>query len=147
MSNTIHANVTVMFSEIEPCYVSGSVSELGECAEQLTWRNALSIAAKHEDWLLSSLSEAADAMRDWAKETGGWDEDERNGWSDEEALALFVQNVASELRLLGADDDFDLEGVAKAAEDACEGDAMELVGRYYVRSDTRNTHVEYYAGI
>lgn len=146
MSNTIHANVTVMFSEIEPCYVSGSVSELGAFAGQGTWRNALSIAAKHEDWLLSSLGEAADAMRDWAKEHGAWTTAERNGWSDEEALALFVQNVATELRQLGADEDFDFLSVGEPKRDS-SGDELFTAGTYYVRSDTRNTHVEYYAGL
>lgn len=104
MSDTISANVTKMFETHEPCCVSGSQAELGMDAGKYTWNNAKEIARNHEEWLLSDLEEACEAMRDWAKSTGAWDDEEIEDWSDEELLALFAQNVASEIRMMGADD-------------------------------------------
>ena len=144
MSTNILANVSNMFSGIEPCYVSGSQAELGDVAGQLTWRNALAIAANHASWLESDEAEACEGMRDWARATGAWDAEESEGWSVEECLALFVQNVASELRMLGSDND-ELEAcAARYSETDWEKECEYPTGSYFKKGDS--VHVEYYTG-
>ena len=100
----ITANVSKMFATIEPCYVSGSRAELGDAAGRITWDNAMNIAGQCPRWLVSPLNDAADESNHWARETGAWDRDEIEAWSTQTSLALFVQNIASELRMLGSDD-------------------------------------------
>jgi hypothetical protein len=99
----MNINVSQMFAKVEPCFVSGSQSELGQSAGQLTWRNATEIALNNQ-WLLSSKEEAVEEMREWALSTGAWDLEEVDSWSDEECLALLAQNIASDLRMLGSDE-------------------------------------------
>lgn len=97
----IRANASKMFATIEPCYVSGSRFELGDGAADITWRNALRIADNEDRWLLSDKSEAVEDMRQWARATGAWGDEEL---SDRDLMGLFAQNIASELRDMGADD-------------------------------------------
>lgn len=98
MNSTIKANVTRMFSNIDPCNVSASKAELGPSAARLTWDNAMRIAGQAPSWLESPIEDACEAMRAWAKESGGWEPEEIAEWSEQECLALFVQNIAGELR-------------------------------------------------
>jgi hypothetical protein len=142
---TIKANVSEMFSMIEPCYVSGSQAELGSTAGQLTWSNAKTIASKHESWLLSDLRSACDGVREWAFNMGAWDEREIEAWSDEECLALFAQNVASELRLLGSDESTFEEIVTKYLTTDWNAEGEYLVGNYHMVN--QDCHVEYYTGV
>lgn len=101
---TIKINVSAMFSHCEPWDCSNSVANMGPGAARLTWACSIGAAACHEDWLMSPLAEALEFARDWARETGAWDQDEIKAWSDLECLALLVQNVASDMRELGSDD-------------------------------------------
>ncbi len=100
---TIKINVSAMFEDREPWDCSNSVANLGPQAARLTWACSIGVAAAHEDWLLSPLADALEFARDWAREAGAWDQDEIKAWSDLECLALLVQNVASDMRGLGAD--------------------------------------------
>jgi hypothetical protein len=106
-----------MFAHHEPWDCSNSVANLGPRAGELTWGNALAIAKSALegdgsapewpymwDWLATPLADALNYIRGWARETGAWDRAEIEAWSDEECLALLVQNVADDLRLMGADD-------------------------------------------
>lgn len=101
---TIKFNATKMFGMWEPWDCSNSVANLGSRAAELTWGCAMEVAAAHEAWLLTPLSEALDLIREDAAGYGAWDRDEIQAWTPEECLALFVQNVASDLRLQGSDD-------------------------------------------
>jgi hypothetical protein len=141
---TIKANVTAMFAEIEPCYVSGSASELGDTAGGITWANATTIAFRASEWLLSSEADAVEGMRDWARESGGWGREEIELWSTEYCLGLFVQNVASELRMLGSDDDFESCASVYAATN-WDGESEFPTGSYYVEGHAQ--HVDYYTGL
>jgi hypothetical protein len=144
---TIKANVSEMFATREPWDCSNSQANLGDQAGRLTWQCALEVAERADKWLLSDRVEACESMQNWARETGGWDREEIAAWSDEECLALFVQNVASELREhLGADDN-QLESCAQAYKvmtEESEGD-HPIMGYYYTESD--HVNVEYYTGI
>lgn len=100
----VRFNVTIMFNHREPYDCSNNRATLGDQCARLTWTCALEVASAHESWLLSPLEDAVDYILAWAKETGAWDRDEIAGWTDEECLALLVQNVASDMRMLGSDD-------------------------------------------
>ncbi len=104
MSSEIKANVSRMFKGVEPWAVSASQFELGPNAARITWSNARSIAYRCEEWLITPLSEACALMRQWARHTGAWDREEIESWDAHGCLALFAQNIASELRSLGADE-------------------------------------------
>lgn len=145
---TIRANVSLMFANLEPCYVSGSQAELGNTAARLTWNNALRVAENADRWLFTPLPQAAEAMRAWARETGAWTRSETEAWSDTETLALFCQNVASEVRTLGCHHYIDelLDCADREEERHAEVDyEPEVTGHYYRQSD--NVWVDWYAGI
>lgn len=145
MANII-ANLDQMFSAIEPWDVSNSVANLGPQAARLTWSNALKIAERHTDWLESSLTEAVEGMQEWASEAGAWDKDEIEHWSTVECLALFVQNVASELRnYLNADDGLDMSGCVQTYKFTNWDEQSGSPAGHYFRTDGVNK-VEYYTG-
>ena len=130
---TVRFNVSRMFDAVEPRDVSNSVANLGARAAELTWQNALRIAERHASWLLSPLADACGYVTDWAAETGAWTRADIAAWSDEECLALLVQNVASDLRSLGADDCELSECPGNAHEDGTEhgwywNEAGEVLG-------------------
>jgi hypothetical protein len=100
----ITVNATAMFSHREPWDCANSVANLGERAGELTWACAMGVARNARDWLVTPLPDALSEIADWAQDTGAWSADEIEAWSDEERLALLVQNVASDLRALGSDD-------------------------------------------
>lgn len=106
----IKVNLTKMFSEREPWDCSNSAMNLGPDAGKITWENALLVARDATEWLGlngydlardGTVGEACEEIRAWAKETGAWDKEERDGWTETECLALLVQNVASDLMNLG----------------------------------------------
>ena len=145
MSHTINANLASMFSAHEPWDVSNSVANLGPRAGELTGGNALDIAAQHHQWLESDPADAAEAMRDWARWTGGWEREEIAAWTDIEALALFVQHVASELRdKLKADDQDLIACVELYAATDWESENEYVAGYYHIAGGVPK--VEYYAG-
>lgn len=148
---TIRANVSAMFSEIDPYDVSNSIANLGESAGQITWRNALKIAENHEKWLESPLPDACDGMQEWAGSCGAWEAEEIAGWSDEECLAMFVQNIASELRDNLDSDAQDLDACV-ATYDTTDWDKESCypTGSYYFDADSegrRAVKVEFYTGM
>jgi hypothetical protein len=146
MSTTIEANVSKMFADFEPWDVSNSVANLGSRAGELTWANAMRIARDVTEWMAEPLIEgAAEAMREWAERTGAWDRDDVEGWTETEALALFVQNVASELRELGSDD-HTLSECAERCAKACGDAEYGCVVGYYHYTDPTNVLVSYYTG-
>jgi len=143
---TIKADVSVMFSAREPWDCSNSQANLGDQAGRLTWACALEVAESADKWLLSDRAEACEGMQEWARETGAWDREEIAAWSDEECLALFVQNVASELRtLLGADDN-ELETCVHTYETTdWEQESEYPTGQYSI--EAKHVTVDYYTGI
>jgi hypothetical protein len=81
--------------------LSHSVAEGGENAGQNTW-NASKKKALNSSPLLNT-PERLQAMRDFARESGGWDREEIAAWSDNELNALFLQWVSGDVREIGAD--------------------------------------------
>jgi len=143
-ADTIVANISAMFSDIEPCYVSASQAELGDTAGRITWKSALAIAARSSTWIESPIADACDAMRDWAVSTGAWERTEIDAWSSDECLALLAQNIASELRMLGSDDNELEDCVAAYNATDWETKSEYPKGSYCMKGC--EAHVEYYTG-
>lgn len=140
----IVANIALMFEDIEPCYVSGSQAELGKSAGRMTWENALRIASSRKRWLRTGVKAACEGMREWAR-SAGWEAEEIAAWSTDECIALFVQNVASELREhLDSDNSSWEECVAKYSRTDWDNEPSYPTGVYYARNG--RVFVEYYTG-
>lgn len=80
--------------------VSHSIAEGGENAGKNTWKASKKEA---ENTPLLNTPEKLQAMRDFARESGGWNREEIAEWSDNELNALFLQWIAGDVRELGAD--------------------------------------------
>jgi hypothetical protein len=99
--------------------LSHSAFEGGENAGKNTWSASKKEA---ENTSLLNTPEKLQAMRDFARESGGWNQEEIAEWSDNEINALFLQWIAGDVRELGADslDEIDWE---EAEEMQREGQA------------------------
>lgn len=142
---TIKADVSVMFAAREPWDCSNSIANLGDQAGRLTWECALEVAADADKWLLSNRADALAGIVEWAHDTGAWDEAETATWSEEECLALFVQNVASDLREHLDVDDNELETCVHTYETLDHDNNNNTRGHYYI--EAAHVTVDYYTGI
>jgi hypothetical protein len=91
-------NITEFHNDANPAMYSASACELGDNAGAITWN-----AAKDADFNLLDNADKLDAMRAWAKSSGGWTEQEIAAWTDNELNALFIQLVSGDIREKGAD--------------------------------------------
>ena len=90
--------IDVTFLLTEDCgQFSGSIYELGENAGAITWRNC--IASSNS---FSATAEEIQALKDYFREFGAWDDDERAAWTDDETKALVIQMAAGDLREIEA---------------------------------------------
>ena len=80
--------------------LSHSQYEGGENAGKNTWEAS---QAKAQEIQLLNTPEKLQAMRDFARSSGGWNEIEVNAWDENEVNALFLQWIAGDCRELGAD--------------------------------------------
>ena len=94
-------NITSILRDVDTWPLSGSIVTHGPNAGAETW--AASKAQAKETPLLDT-EEKLDAMRDFARSSGGWTREEIEAWDDDELNALFLQWVAGDLRELGADE-------------------------------------------
>lgn len=94
---------------------SHSRMEGGDNAGQNTWCASLEAA---KETVLLDTEEKLDAMRDFARSSGGWTAEEISAWSTEEINALFLQWVAGDCREAGADslDSIDWEDYRERCE-------------------------------
>ena len=100
-------NVSQMFAHHEPWDCSNSQANLGPQAAKLTWACAREVA--RDSGLETPITPAVvDAMRDHFRAYGAWDSEDIDAWGAPEMLAMIVQEIASDLRLLGSDD-YDLD--------------------------------------
>jgi len=75
--------------------LSHSRHEGGQDAGPNTWRASLEAASETP---LLDTPEKLQAMRDFARESGGWDAGEIAAWTDQEVNALFLQWIAGDCR-------------------------------------------------
>lgn len=103
-------------SEMNCFTLSHSIAEGGQNAGENTWNASKKQA---ENTQLLNTPEKLQAMRDFARESGGWTQEEIAEWSDSELNALFLQWIAGDVRELGADslDEIDWEEAEKMQHD------------------------------
>jgi hypothetical protein len=96
--------------------LSHSIAEGGQNAGQNTWNASKKEA---ENTPLLNTPEKLQAMRDFARESGGWNKEEITEWSDNELNALFLQWISGDVRELGADslDEIDWEEAEEMQRD------------------------------
>ena len=139
MSRVI-VNLTEMFGRYQPWDCSNSQANLGDQCARLTWHCAMEVAENHSRWLLSALPDALEYIQGWALECGAWDRDEVEAWTDQECLALLVQNFASDARELGSDDQ-GLDGCAVDYEHS-PGLAERVTCYPYIDAKSGHVHAE-----
>ena len=81
--------------ETDQFALSHSRAEGGQDAGPNTWRASLDAATETP---LLDTPEKLQAMRDFARESGGWNAEEIAAWTDQEVNALFLQWVAGDCR-------------------------------------------------
>ena len=100
-------NITSLL-EMDCFTLSHSRAEGGENAGENTWRASQS---KAQEIQLLNTPEKLQAMRDFARSSGGWDQEEVNAWNENEVNALFLQWIAGDCRELGADSLKDIDWI------------------------------------
>lgn len=83
--------------ELDCFNLSHSAAEGGQEACRNTWKASKAKAAELNHTLLDT-EEKLEAMRDFAKSSGGWTREEIAEWSAEEINALFLQWIAGDVR-------------------------------------------------
>lgn len=130
-------DITDFVTNTDTWKFSGSIATHGPNAEPNTWNNAVREATESP---LLKTEEELDALRQWAKETGAWDDEHIAAWSPEECNALFIQLVSGDMREAGMDnydvDEFDWEDYQQRAEEG------QISGNVYRSSD----RIFYYLG-
>lgn len=116
-------DITSFFHNAEPFEFSASVAERGQNAGRDTWRNAV---AEGSSAPLLTTEAQLDALRQWAKESGGWDAEERAAWSDAECNALFIQLISGDMReienlCMGDDGEIDWKEAEKLSSEGTIG--------------------------
>lgn len=111
-------------SDLDCFQLSHSRAEGGQDAGRNTWNASKAQAAETP---ILDTEEKLQAMRDFARSSGGWTAEEIAEWSAEEINALFLQWVAGDCREAGADslDEIDWE----VYREDCE--AGRVAGRLY----------------
>ena len=88
-------NITNRFNPSLAKYYSASAHELGDDAGQITWQNAMDASSNEP---LLTTPEALQAMRDHARSSGGWNDEEVAAWNDQELNALALQWLSGDIR-------------------------------------------------
>ena len=83
--------------EMDCFNLSHSAAEGGQDAGRNTWNASKAAAAEMQPPLLDT-DEKLEAMRDFAKSSGGWTREEIAAWSADEINALFLQWIAGDVR-------------------------------------------------
>jgi hypothetical protein len=88
-------DITEFFNEAEPGNFSNSIANLGQDAGRITWENSM-LAAPSYNHL--DTDEKRRVAREYFGCFGAWGLDEIASWSDQELNALFLQDVAANIR-------------------------------------------------
>jgi hypothetical protein len=91
-------NITSFVQTEDPYDYSASRYERGDNAGRETWEAALNAPT------LLSTPEQIEALRDYTRSFGAWEDEEIEAWDDEECNALFVQLVSGNMREAGMDE-------------------------------------------
>lgn len=96
-------NVTKLVNEDNAPMLSGSVFELGEDAGRITWNNSKDYAASNGLLTLDQI----EPMKEYFRGFGAWSKEEIAAWTEIEVQALFVQEVASNIREMESFDTYE----------------------------------------
>ena len=88
-------NITKFFNESEPSNYSASRAERGDNAGPETWAAANEAVS---DFLLLDTEEKVQALRDYARGFGAWEQKEIDGWTIQECNALLIQMISGDIR-------------------------------------------------
>jgi hypothetical protein len=94
-------NITSFVTNEDPFDFSASVAERGNNVGHDTWNKAVS---QGKNAPLLTTPEQLDALRNYVKEFGAWDDKEIASWSDAECNALFIQLISHDMREAGMDE-------------------------------------------
>lgn len=87
-------DITRFFETAETGAFSNSVANTGLTnIGRITWNNAL---RKAQETPLLATEDQIQAMRDFARSSGGWDDEEVAAWSADEVNALFIQWISGD---------------------------------------------------
>jgi len=86
--------------ELDCFPLSHSCAEGGDNAGRNTWNASKAQADKTP---LLDTEEKLEAMREFARSSGGWTREEVEAWNADEVNALFLQWIAGDVREAGAD--------------------------------------------
>ena len=89
-------NITSLLS-LDMYPLNHSQHEGGQDAGRNSWKASQETAAEIQPPLLDT-EEKLQAMRDFARESGGWTQEEIEAWPPEEVNALFLQWIAGDTR-------------------------------------------------
>ncbi len=92
-------DVTRFVREAEPFDFSASIAERGPNAGPATWNNAKREGASAP---LLTTPEQLDALRDYTRGFGAWEDEEIDAWDPVECNALFIQLLSGDLRAIEA---------------------------------------------
>lgn len=131
-------DITAFVETEEPSDYSASWAELGDGVGTITWNAAMRRAAEGR---ILDTEEKLDAMRAFARSSGGWDAEEIARWSADEVNALFVQWVAGDMRdgdIIGGMSDEEWAAYeARASEGQCSANIFRGIdGRIYFSLDS-----------
>jgi hypothetical protein len=93
-------NITALLKSEDFCPfdLSNNRATLGDNAGAITWAASIESAKSGNPPCLLNTEEKRQAFRDFVKESGGWEEEEINAWTETELYALFLQWVAGDIR-------------------------------------------------
>ena len=100
---SLELNVTELINrfaddgDLDPMDLSGSCMEHGQNAGQITWENCSELASENTE-LNQRIIKHAQEVRDHFRGYGAWDENEINGWTDQELIALTLQETTANYR-------------------------------------------------
>ena len=88
-------DISAVVASIAPMDYSASMAEIGADAGPSTWRAA---CEDSPDYAFLQSADELQAMRDFARDSGGWTVDELQAMPDDEIRALFLQWISGDLR-------------------------------------------------
>ena len=136
-------DITAFFHDADHFKFSHSRAEGGQNAGPDTWRAAMAEGASTP---LLTTPDELEAMLDWARSTGAWDDAECASWSPAEINALFIQLVSGDIREAFPNGTEDLNDDDWADYDARSSEGM-ISGNIYRVIDRETGEERVYYGL
>lgn len=103
-------NITRFFETAETHDFSNSIADSGQNdIGKITWLNAKDEASRSP---LLTTEDQLDAMRAFARASGGWNDEEAAAWSPDDVNALFIQWISGDKNEMDSDDEGEIDWAA-----------------------------------